>query len=470
MARMLPGMSWDRMPFAARDAERDRLLARWLASEVVPFNGCWAKRLSGKTVRGLADLADVAPLEEAEAAGLGGPGNPGLLLVPTEDGFKRHASRGEIFRAALEVRRGGPAARRAVLFRRYKPVHVHEAGVAALLAIAYTRTDLDRLHLAGARLVEVLGLGADDRLVNAVPTGPSVRFWGLYHAALAARMTALHPRAAGADLVAAVARAFALLPATVLAVPVHEAVALLDGLAERGVACPSLRTVLTVGPPPTAEVRREIGEAAGGLGANGVRVQAVWAPESSRVLWGECRPPSADPSEATYGLHTFPDLEIVEVRDTERGRLAAPGDAGEILLTSLGWRGTVALRLASGAWTAGLATSAVCPNCRRTVPRLAPDVVEAAWQPRVRAGDRTVRVDVRRAAGVLTASVRERLGITSWSLRPVDGVLALVVETADGRTEGLAELARDVGAAVGVVPVVRVSRPAGGVQRGPSRP
>lgn len=457
------------MPFGERDAERDRLLAQWLATEVVPFNGYWSKRLGGKAPRRLAELADLAPLEEAEAAGLGGPGNPALLLLPTEDGFKRHATRGEIFRAALESRQGGARARRSILFRRYKPVHVHDAGVASLIAIAYTRTDLDRLHLAGARLMEVLGLGADDRLVNAVPAGPSIRFWGLYHAALAARMTALHPRAAGGDPVAAVARALTLLPATVLSAPVDEALDILQGLAERGIRCLSLRTVLTVGPPPTPQRREEIGEAASALGASGVRVQAVWAPETSRVLWGECRPASADPWEATYGLHTYPDLEIVEVRDAERGRPAIPGDPGEILLTSLGWRGTALVRMATGAWTAGLAGSAVCPNCKRTVPRLAPDAVEAAWQPRVRAGDRLTRVDVRRASSVLTPSVRERLGITSWSLRPVDGELTLVVETRDGGTAGLADLARDVGEAVGVIPVVRLTRTAGGVQRGPLR-
>ena len=458
---MLPGMSWDRMPFGERDAERDRLLAQWLTSEVVPFNAYWAKRLGGKAVRGLADLAELAPLEEAEAAGLGGPGNPALLLLPTEDGFKRHATRGEIFRAALEVRQGGAQARRAILFRRYKPVHVHEAGVAALMAVAYTRTDLDRLHLAGARLTEVLGLGADDRMVNAVPNGPSIRFWGLYHAALAARMTALHPRSGGTDPVVAVARAMALLPATVLAVPIDEALQVLNGLAERGVACRTLRTVLTVGPPPAPQQREAIGQAAAGLGAGAVRVQAVWAPESSRVLWGECRPASADPWEASYGLHTYPDLEVVEVQDGERGRLAGPGEPGEILLTSLGWRGTTLVRFASGSWTAGLATRAVCPNCKRTVPRLAPDAVEAAWQPRVRSGERMVRVDVRRASAVMTPSLREQLGIRSWSLRPVDGVLTLTVETDGGRTTGLADLARQIGAAVGVTPAVRVARAPG---------
>lgn len=455
---MLCGMAWDRMAFSDRDREQNRLLGQWLEAEVRPYNQFWKKRLGERSTAGLGDLGAAPVLEEAEAASIGGPGNPGLLLLPSEDGFKRHASRSEIFRAAMELRQGGANARRSILFRRYKPVHVHEAGVASLVAVAYTRTDLDRLHLAGARLCEVLGLGADDRMINAVPTGPSIRFWGLYHAALAARMTAMHPRSGTGDPVVAVARAFALLPATVLAVPLSEAVDLLAGLAERGVRCRSLRTILTVGPPPTAELRAQIGAAAEALSAAGVRVQAVWAPESSRVLWGECRPRSADPWEATYGLHTYPDLELIEVRDADKGGLAAPAQPGEILLTSLGWRGTALVRFATGAWTAGLATQAPCPNCGRTVPRLAPDAIEAAWQPRVKSGDKRVRVDIRRASAVMTRAVCQELDINSWSLRPIDGVLTLVIESESSRTAGLADLVRDLGAAVGVAPAVRVKK------------
>lgn len=374
--------SWDLLEPHARDAWRDRLLHDWISREVAPFTTLWGPRLREFPVRSAEDLRRLPIAEEHELSGAGGPGNPALLVLPTEEGFKRHAGRVELLRAARELRRrsGDPEAdRRAVLFRRYKPVHVHEAGVARLIAIAYSRTDLDRLHLAGARLVEVLGLGAEDALVNAVPTGPSVRFWSLYHAALAARITALHPRSAGAEPVRAVARAFALLPATVLAVPVDEATALLDGLVGEGVRADGLRTLLAVGPPPSAEQRAALAEAAAQIAGRQVRVQAVWAPETARALWGECRPPSADPAEASFGLHTYPDLEILEICDRESGAALGEAEGGELVLTSLGWRGTALLRAATGAWSGGLVTTTPCPNCRRTVPRLAPEAAEGAW-------------------------------------------------------------------------------------------
>jgi hypothetical protein len=458
-------MTWDRLDHRALSREQSRLLSEWVEREVKPFSNFWATRLGGRTIASPDDLRSLDVVTEAEIAGAGGPGNPELLVLPTEEGFKRNAGSRDLLTAAKEVGTGGAAGRRTALFRRYKPVHVHEAGVAHLLAVAYTRTDLDRLHLAGARLVEVLGLGADDSMISAVPAGPSLRFWGLYHAALAGRMTALHPRGAGQPPLRPVLRALAMLPATVLAVPVAEAAELLRELAARNTSIPTLRTVLTVGPPPAQPLRVALAQAAERLASGPVRIQAVWAPESARSLWGECRPASADPAEATYGLHTYPDMEVVEVRDLATGAMAAEGAPGELVLTSMGWRGTALLRLATGSWTGGLSTSTPCPACHRTVPRLAPAASEAAWQPRVRttAGTGT-RADLRGVYRVLTSETLERWDVRDWSLRAVGDRLVFAVSGPRDRQQVLplvARLGEIVGAEVDAVvdPRLAAARP-----------
>lgn len=449
-------MTWDRLGVRAQQREQARLLAGWIEHEVRPFSVHWSSRLAGRSIASVDDLRHVDVAAEAELAGAGGPGNPDLLVLPTEDGFKRHASRAELLAAAREVGQGGAEGRRAALFRRYKPVHIHEAGVAHLLAVAYTRSDLDRLHLAGARLMEVLGLGADDRMVSAVPQTPSVRFWGLYHGALAARMTALHPRGTGDGALRPVLRGLAMLPATVLAVPVGEAAALLEGLSGRGVRLDGLRTLLTVGPPPARPLRVSLAQTAGRLAGSPVRVQAVWAPETSRTLWGECRPRSADPEEATYGLHTYPDLEVVEVRDVAAQSSAPEGSDGEVVLTSLGWRGTALVRAATGSWTEGLSVSAPCPSCGRTMPRLAPAAADGAWQPRVRTtGGRFVRADLRQCYRVLTQDTLSRLRIREWALRPENDRLVFAVDAPPER-DLLWELARKIGELVGAEVQLRV--------------
>lgn len=448
---------WDRRSAGRNDQIVDELLTNWLTREVIPFSTYWGTRLAAAPTDGRAGLARTGISTEAHLAAQGGPGNPDLLVLPTEDEFKRHAGRRDLFAGARESR-GGAAARRALLYRRYKPVHVHEAGVGVLLAIAYTRSDLDRLHLAGARLVEVLGLTAADSLISLVPAGPSIDHWGLYHAALATRMTALHLRGEGRPPLGAALRSFAMLPASVLAVPRDEAIEVLTELRQRGTDATSLRTLVVVGPPPRARLRAELTDAASRLAGTDVRVQAVWGPQMGRVLYGECRPPGGDPGEATYGLHTYPDLEHLEVRDDALDTPAGRGDPGELITTSLGWRGTALVRAATGDWVGGLVRTVPCPACGRTVPRIAPQVSVGAWQPRVRGRDSQLRrVDLRGARAALEDAGLTAAGIRDWSLRIEDDRLVLALDLPPHETEIARRLANGVGARVGMVPSVRLS-------------
>lgn len=450
----MPSTPWFRRPRADLRREQDRLLRAWLKREVVPFSPFWADRLRGAAISDVRSLEVVPAAVEADLAGAGGPGNPALLLSPTEDGFKKHAPRAELLAAARQAGGGGATGRRQAIWHRYKPVHVHEAGIDRLLAVAYTRADLDRLHLAGARLSEVMGWGAEDALLNLVPAGPSVRFWGLYHAALATRMTALHPRGAGQAIMAPARRGLALLPASILTVPVEEAEPVLDGLVGAGTSAPNLRMVVPVGAPAAATLRVRLTALAERLAGRSVRVQAIWAPEVSRVLYGEAPVAADDPPEATYGLLTYPDLELLQVRDADTGELRTDGRAGELVVTSLGWRGTALVRVATGSWVGGLEEESRHPITGATVPRLAPAAVDGAWQPQVMHDGVTRRVELRGAGRALTATTR-RLGISDWSLTVVDRRLVLrldappaadvaAIEDLVGRLESVAGVRPDV--------------------------
>ena len=316
---------WFRMRPKAIQRVQTAILNQWINREVRPFNPFWADRLAGVGAKLTSpDQLNVMMIAtESTLAGAGGPGNPALLLSPTEDEFKKHASRSELVAAAKEAAGGGRDGRRTAIWHRYKPVHIHEAGIDRLIAIAYTRADLDRLHLAGARLAEVMGWGADDALLNLVPAGPSIRYWGLYHAALSTRMSALHPRVGQEPVDAAVQRGMALLPASILAVPTTEAEEAMTVLAGSGGRFPNLRLVVPVGPPPGADLRNRLA-ALGERAAGGrVRVQAAWAPESSRVLYGESPVATTDPPDTTHGFVTYPDLELLSVRDP--GHLTTEG-------------------------------------------------------------------------------------------------------------------------------------------------
>ena len=87
------------------------------------------------------------------------------------------------------------------------------------------------------------------------------------------------------------------------------------GAAER------LQTLLLVGAPTDAE-RAAAQDAAGAE----VTVRSVHAPAGARLLWAECRE-----AGAAGGLHTYPDLDLVQLVDPESGDNTTEG--GEVVLT-----------------------------------------------------------------------------------------------------------------------------------------
>ncbi|MGH9282062.1 MAG: hypothetical protein ACRD0S_03895, partial [Acidimicrobiales bacterium] len=126
------------------------------------------------------------------------------------------------------------------------------------------------------------------------------------------------------------------------------------------------------------------------LEASGGAVVSAWAPPGVRSMWWECHGGS--------GMHTFPDAEIVEVVDPLSGTPVPPGADGEVVWTSLGWRGSVMVRMRTGVFAALDPTP--CPACGEPGPRLdviptAPsylDVLErhrglAGWQAELRTVD-----------------------------------------------------------------------------------
>jgi len=176
------------------------------------------------------------------------------------------------------------------------------------------------------------------------------------------------------------------------------------------------------------------------LAGASVGVRAVWAPSESRTLWAECAPGT--------GLHTAPDLEHLEVVDPLTG---APTDGdGDLVLTTVGWHGTVLLRYRTGAWVDGL-TDEPCPHCGRTVPRVVGRIDEAAWQVPFTAAGRTRVVDLRGVA----AALQHAPGVADWrvELRPpatAGGDDRLVVEVAGEPATDATTLTDRIAAGCGV--------------------
>jgi hypothetical protein len=351
--------TWDRRSARGVRSMQDRLLREQLDHVIAPWSPLWRQRFadlgrSADAVRSVADLADLPPLGERDVSPSGDPaGMAAMVLQADAAGHALHAP-GPQVRRALWARATRPHSYRRIVDADTRATSFAFSGLGFRYPLASTRSDLDVIARAGARLWSVLGLTRDDVLVSAVPREAGIEHLGLEYAALAAGAPALFPGTATEALTAALR----LTPPTVLAVPSADAAAV---LATAG-PLPTLTTLLLVGAPTDAErnaARAALTEAGA---TDDVAVLGVHAPSGARLLWGECRE-----SGGHAGLHTYPDLDIVQVVDPDTGE-AAPV-AGELVLTQIQLHGSALLRWRTGDVVSGIATEK-CPSCGRGVPRV----------------------------------------------------------------------------------------------------
>ncbi|HVE98435.1 MAG TPA: hypothetical protein VNA12_04570 [Mycobacteriales bacterium] len=437
--------SWDRRDRKAQGKVADALLRRQMRDAVGPFSPFWRERLAALRIRPtaiehLADLQRLPAVGERDVCPDGDPrGAARLVLQATEAGFAMHAD-GPDLRKALVRRIGGKDAYRRQVEAEVRPTTYHFAGNALRFPVASTRSDLDLMARAGNRAWRVLGLTGADVLVSAVPVAARLDHSALSLAALAAGAPALFP----GDDADAVAAALRLVPATVLAAPSAGAAALLGDLAGAGAELDRIRTVILVGPASAADrAGTEESLAAGGATA---RVLVLHGPAEGRVLWAECAPGS--------GLHTYPDLEVVELLDPETGENAAADAGGEVVLTQLGFHGTALVRWRTGDVVETPLDRGACPHCKRTVPRVSSAVRSGSFVTTLRQHDGAMRADLRAVASALTG----RADVVDWRIEVRPAVrtrtdeLIVFVEPRGDDTEAAVGVYRDVRAVAGTAP------------------
>jgi hypothetical protein len=442
--------AWDRRTPQQLGKLREAAVRAQVVDAVAPFSPWWKARLTAigrkaSTVGSVDGLSSLPAAGERDVCPDGDPaGMAALVLQGTEAGFALHAD-GPVLRRALASRLARRGSYSAIVERDTRPTSFVWAGLGMRFPLASTRSDLDLIARAGARLWQVLGLARSDIVVSALPTAPTAAVKALDLAALGAGSPMLSPGDDAED----VAATLRLVPATVLAAPSTAAARLIDDLDEAGAPLSALRRVLLVGAAYDDE-RVAVREALQRAGvADGCLILAVHAPDGHRLLWGECAE-----SGGTTGLHTYPDLEVVQLVDAETGEAPTGTGPHEVVVTQLGFRGTALLR-----WrTADLAAAVVeeaCASCGRTVPRVA-GLRPGALVPvlELRTGVRPV--DLRGVAAALVG----RADIIDWRVvmgrsrrDDADEVVVHVVPAPDANAAEIAvAVARDVRSAAGLLP------------------
>lgn len=441
-------MTWDRRTTEQRAKLQEKAVRAQVVDAVGPFSPWWRDRLKalGRTATSVATLQGVRSLPAAGERDVCLDGDPAgaaaLVLQAGESGFALHAE-GPTLRKALAARLALPGSYRAVVEGDTRPTSFVWAGLAMRFPVASTRRDLDVVARAGARAWAVLGLTGADVLVSALPLLPTAAGQALQLAALGAGAPALQP----GDDPDEVAAALRLVPATVLAVPAADAETVLDDLDEAGAPLGGLTTLLLVGAPSDNE-RAAAQAALRRVGATAAKALAVHVPDGHRLLWAECRE-----GGAAAGLHTYPDLELVDGVDPESGEGTSTAGC-EVVVTQLGMRGSALLRWRTGDVAADLTDSA-CPSCGRTVPRVV-GTRRRALVPVLALRKGTQAVDLRAVAGALVGSPE----VADWRVVVVpsarDGADELLVHVAPAAGTEEADVAvavaRDVRAAAGLLP------------------
>ena len=432
--------SWDRRS-AGRLRKLQDELVRAQVRALAGGSAYWKQRFaavgrSASSISGAAALESLPAVGERDVSANGdAAAMASLVLHGGERHFALHTS-GPQLRRAIRLRAFRSSAYQRIVDGETKPTTYAWSGLSFRFPLAYTRGDLDVVARAGARMWSVLGLTEGDALVSALPVAATVEHTALQYAALAAGTPSLFP---GAALEAVVAAA-RLAPPTVVAVGAHAAPDVVAALAEAD-ALDRLTTLLLVG-APSDEERGAAAQALADAGRTAT-VLAVHAPSGARVLWAECRQ-----STGATGLHTYPDLDLVQIVDPETGEPAtgepATGEAGELVLTSLGMRGSALMRWRTGDLVSRVDASP-CPSCGRTVPRVLGTRRAALVVPT----DTGRALDLRAVAGALSG----RADLQDWRVvvggRDRDGRGQVVVHLAPaGSVEEPGEVA--VGAAADI--------------------
>jgi phenylacetate-coenzyme A ligase PaaK-like adenylate-forming protein len=442
-------VTWDRRTPQQRAKQQEAAVRSQVVDAVGPFSPWWRDRLKalGRTAASVATVDAVRALPavgERDVCPDGDPaGAAALVLQATEAGYALHAE-GPQLRKALAARLAVPGSYRAVVEGDTRPTSYVWAGLGVRFPVASTRRDLDVVARAGARAWQVLGLTPADVLVSALPLLPTAASQALQLAATGAGVPALHVGDDPDD----VAEALRLVPATVLAVPAATAERAVDDLDEAGAPLATVTTLLLVG-APTDDERAGALDALSRAGARGAVALALHVPDGHRLPWAECRQ-----GGAAAGLHTHPDLELVDGVDPDTGEGAPSSGPVEVVVTQLGLRGTALLRWRTGD-VAQSVVDAACPGCGRTVPRVL-GVRRGALVPRLALRRGPQPVDLRSVTGALAGAD----GVADWRVvvqgSPRDGsdqLLVHVVPAAGADEADVAvAVARDVRAAAGLLP------------------
>ncbi|MBI2102192.1 AMP-binding protein [Candidatus Woesearchaeota archaeon] len=338
---------------------QDRLLRNFIRNQI-PYNPFYYKlfkknkiNFSGiKTTEDLKKLPftakeDIAPTEKQPEKSLD------FVLQPNKQLISRYASLNKKIKIIFNKNQ---------LYHEYKPCHIHftTGRTANATPVFYTAYDMQRLEESGRRMINVLDVSANDIVINAFPYAPHLAFWQTFYAAKGTNLLCLHTgggKILGTDKII---KSIEGMKANCLAGMPGYLYHLIRTAKERKSNFRNLNLVVFGGERVAPGLRDKVKSDLASAGSENPRVLSTYAFTEGKAAWVECNEES--------GYHLYPDFEFIEVVD-KNGERVNEGEKGEIVYTSLDWRGSVFLRYKTGDITKGLYYEK-CHHCGRTLPRI----------------------------------------------------------------------------------------------------
>ncbi|MFA6099010.1 MAG: AMP-binding protein [Patescibacteria group bacterium] len=301
---------------------------------------------------------DIAPSPEE-------PAKPRqFILQPDEQLIKKHASKKMLAKIIW-----GKVTKQDVKRRlewNYKPIHMHftTGRTATPTPCVYSAKDIETMQEAGERMLNVANISRDLVAINAFPYAPHLAFWQAYNAFIKLGLTSVQTGGGKIMGTQKIMDAIQSLKAGIVVfIPGYGYHLLREALKQKK-DFSSIKTIISGGERASIGLKEKVKALLSELGAKDVRFLSTYAFTEGKTAWIQCHERS--------GYHTYPDLEYFEVID-KNGNRVKDGEPGELVYTSLGWRGTVAVRYRTGDMTEGIEYEP-CPHCGKTVPRIKMDI------------------------------------------------------------------------------------------------
>jgi len=372
---------WDHLSESEIGKRQGALLHNFLKTQVLKYSPYYIElfkkeNLTADDIRTVDDLrkipfttkSNIAPSKES-------PGQPRKFVLQPDP--KRYASSISLGKKISLVKNKLLTGREISdqVLDEYLPIFfIATTGRTALpTPFLYSAHDIEFLKEAGRRLFDIGGIKrAKDFVVSIFPYAPHLAFWIVYQGGIETGTPLFHTgggKVLGTDRIIKMIES---LNATIIVGVPGYVYHLLRIAAERGVDMSRVRLICLGAERVTKGLKQRLYELLTSMGAKDPAILSTYGFTEARVAWIEC--PTENSIDETTRYHIYPDMHIFEIIDPDTGERVGDDESGEIVITSLDWRGSVVLRYRTGDYAKGGITIKKCEACGRTVPRLSTNI------------------------------------------------------------------------------------------------